>query len=85
MLGTLGQKQAAGNALSDQLFGFCQELLGARIHWEVGPCGEDVLREGVACLPSRTQRFMAGSGVNPAPMPLLINWHMYLWKKGPCN
>lgn len=37
MLGTLGQKQAAGNALSDQLFGFCRELLGARIHWEVGP------------------------------------------------
>lgn len=37
MLGTLGQKQAAGNTLSDQLFGFCQELLGARIHLEVGP------------------------------------------------
>ena len=37
MLGTLGQKQTTGNALSDQLFGFCPELLGSRIHLEVGP------------------------------------------------
>ena len=37
MLGTLGQKQTTRNALSDQLFGFCPELLGSRIHLEVGP------------------------------------------------
>lgn len=37
VLDTLGQKQTAGNALSDQLFGFCPELLGSRIHLEVGP------------------------------------------------
>lgn len=82
MLGTLGQKQA-GNALSDQLFGFCRELLGARIHWEVGPWRGRCPSWEERLSPSRTQRFMAGSGGNPAPMPLLINWHMYLWKKAP--